>query len=351
MNQAEITTPEVLSEEQEVELSLRPQRLEEFIGQSKVKESLGIAITAAKQRGDPLDHTLFHGPPGLGKTTLAMLMARELGVQIRTTSGPVLEKPADLVGLLTNLEEGDLLFIDEIHRLRPIIEEFLYPAMEDYRIDIRLSEGPKAQTITMPVERFTLIGATTRFGLLTPPMRARFGIIQRLNYYGADELMDIVVRSAEILDVGSTAEGAEEIAKRSRGTPRVANRLLRRVRDFAQVKADGVITGAVADDALRMLDVDEYGLDEMDARILKTLMENFEGGPAGLNTLAVAVGEDPGTIEEVYEPFLIQNGFLMRTPRGRVATKRAFQRFGYALPEDFETRGQINLFQGDDDSA
>jgi holliday junction DNA helicase RuvB len=327
-----------------VELSLRPQRLAEFIGQPKVKESLRIAIDAAKGRGEPLDHTLFHGPPGLGKTTLAMLMARELAVQIKTTSGPVLEKPADLVGLITNLEEGDLLFIDEIHRLRPIIEEFLYPAMEDYRIDIRLSEGPKAQTISMPVERFTLVGATTRFGLLTPPMRARFGIVQRLNYYGPDELMDIVVRSAEILDVGATAEGAEEIAKRSRGTPRVANRLLRRVRDFAQVRADGVITGAVADDALRMLDVDEYGLDEMDARILKTLIENFEGGPAGLNTLAVAVGEDAGTIEEVYEPFLIQNGFLMRTPRGRMATRRAFQRFGYALPADLDTRGQINLF-------
>ncbi len=344
MTQPEITTPEALTEELEAELSLRPQRLAELIGQTQVKESLRIAIDAAKGRGEPLDHTLFHGPPGLGKTTLAMLMSRELGVQIRTTSGPVLEKPADLVGLLTNLEEGDILFIDEIHRLRPIIEEFLYPAMEDYRIDIRLSEGPKAQTITMPVERFTLVGATTRFGLLTPPMRARFGIIQRLNYYDAAELMDIVVRSAEILEGGATAEGSEEIAKRSRGTPRVANRLLRRVRDFAQVRADGVITGQVADDALRMLDVDEYGLDEMDARIIKTLIENFEGGPAGLNTLAVAVGEDPGTIEEVYEPFLIQNGFLMRTPRGRMATKRAFKRFGYAVPQDLGDRGQIRLF-------
>jgi holliday junction DNA helicase RuvB len=347
MIQPEITTPEALSGEQEAELSLRPLRLAEFIGQPKVKESLRIAIDAAKGRREPLDHTLFHGPPGLGKTTLAMLMARELGVQIKTTAGPVLEKPGDLVGLLTNLEEGDILFIDEIHRLRPIIEEFLYPAMEDYRIDIRLSEGPKAQTITMPIERFTLVGATTRFGLLTPPMRARFGIVQRLNYYSAEELMDIVVRSAEILGVEATGDGAQEISKRSRGTPRVANRLLRRVRDFAQVRADGIITGGVADDALRMLDVDEYGLDEMDARILKTLIENFEGGPAGLNTLAVAVGEDAGTIEEVYEPFLIQNGFLMRTPRGRVATKRAYLRFGYAVPADFESQRQINLFGGD----
>jgi holliday junction DNA helicase RuvB len=347
MTQPEITTPEALSGEQDVELSLRPLRLAEFIGQPKVKESLRIAIDAARGRGEPLDHTLFHGPPGLGKTTLAMLMARELDVDIKTTSGPVLEKAADLVGLLTNLQEGDILFIDEIHRLRPIIEEFLYPAMEDYRIDIRLSDGPKAQTISMPIERFTLVGATTRFGLLTPPMRARFGIVQRLNYYGPEELMDIVVRSAEILDVGTTAEGAREMAKRSRGTPRVANRLLRRVRDFAQVRADGVITGQVADDALRMLDVDEYGLDEMDARILKTLIENFDGGPAGLNTLAVAVGEDAGTIEEVYEPFLIQNGFLMRTPRGRVATRRAYQRFGYTLPADFDAQRQINLFGGD----
>jgi holliday junction DNA helicase RuvB len=346
MTQPEITTPAALDGEQDVELSLRPQRLAEFIGQAKVKESLRIAIDAAKQRREPLDHTLFHGPPGLGKTTLAMLMARELGVQVKTTSGPVLEKPGDLVGLLTNLEEGDLLFIDEIHRLRPIIEEFLYPAMEDFRVDIRLSEGPRAQTITMPVEHFTLVGATTRFGLLTPPMRARFGIVQRLNYYDASELMDVVVRSAEILQVDATAEGAGEIARRSRGTPRVANRLLRRVRDFAQVRADGVISGEVADAALRMLDVDEYGLDEMDARIVRTLIENFDGGPAGLNTLAVAVGEDPGTIEEVYEPFLIQNGFLMRTPRGRVATRRAFQRFGYTVPADVETRGQINLFDG-----
>lgn len=345
---SEITTPEVLTDESAVELSLRPQRLAEFIGQNKVKESLRIAIDAALARREPLDHTLFHGPPGLGKTTLAMLMARELGVNIKTTSGPVLEKPGDLVGILTNLREGDILFIDEIHRLRPIIEEFLYPAMEDFKIDIRLSDGPKAQTITVPIERFTLIGATTRFGLLTPPMRARFGIIQRLNYYDTEELAFIIERSAEILQVQCDPEGAREIARRSRGTPRVANRLLRRVRDYAQVRADGVITREVAQEALQMLDVDEYGLDEMDGRVIKTLIEHFDGGPVGLNTLAVAVGEDAGTLEEVYEPFLIQNGFLMRTPRGRVATNRAFERFGYALPAERrkELEAQQNLFEG-----
>ena len=344
---SEITTPEVLSEESAVELSLRPQRLAEFIGQPKVKDSLRIAVDAALARREPLDHTLFHGPPGLGKTTLAMLIARELGVNIKTTSGPVLEKPGDLVGILTNLRECDILFIDEIHRLRPIIEEFLYPAMEDYRIDIRLSEGPKAQTVTVPVERFTLVGATTRFGLLTPPMRARFGIIQRLNFYAPDELGVIVTRSSEILRVECTDDGSAQIAKRSRGTPRVANRLLRRVRDYAQVRADGVITEDVAVEALHMLDVDEYGLDEMDARILKTVIEHFDGGPVGLNTLAVAVGEDAGTLEEVYEPFLIQNGFLMRTPRGRVATNNAYRRFGYALPVSRAglAAPQVNLFE------
>ena len=346
---AEITTPEVLSDESVVELSLRPQRLAEFIGQPKVKDSMRISIDAALGRREPLDHTLFHGPPGLGKTTLAILLARELGVNIKTTSGPVLEKPGDLVGILTNLREQDILFIDEIHRLRPVIEEFLYPAMEDYKIDIRLSEGPRAQTVTMPIEKFTLIGATTRFGLLTPPMRARFGIIQRLNYYSTEDLAIIVQRSSDILGVQCTAEGAHEIARRSRGTPRVANRLLRRVRDYAQVKADGIINKPVADEALRMLDVDEYGLDEMDARVIKTLIEHFDGGPVGLNTLAVAVGEDAGTLEEVYEPFLIQNGFLMRTPRGRQATNRAFTRFGYALPASrtgVPEQQQVNLFDG-----
>jgi Holliday junction DNA helicase RuvB len=332
MTRAEITTPEVLSEESVVELSLRPQRLAEFIGQQKVKDSLRIYIDAALARREPLDHALFYGPPGLGKTTLAELIAREMGVNIRTTSGPALEKPGDLVGTLTNLREADILFIDEIHRLRPIIEEFLYPAMEDYKIEIRLSEGPKAQTITMSIERFTLIGATTRFGMLTPPMRARFGIIERLNYYPSDDLEHIVRRSAEVLRVDIDAQGATEIARRSRGTPRVANRLLRRVRDFAQVKADGRITRDVASEALGMLDVDEFGLDDMDARVLKTIIEKFDGGPVGISTIGAAIGEDTSTIEEVYEPYLVQNGFLQRTPRGRVATPQAYRHFGYTPP-------------------
>ena len=329
---SEITTPETFGDDEGAELSLRPQRLAEFVGQPKVKESLKIAIDAALQRREPIDHILLHGPPGLGKTTLAMLMAREMGVNIKVTSGPVLEKPGDLVRELTSLRSGDILFIDEIHRLRPIIEEFLYPAMEDYRIDVRLSDGPNAQMISMPVEPFTLIGATTRFGLLTPPMRARFGIVQRLDYYPVEQLAFIVGRSAEIIGVKAVPEGAIEIARRSRGTPRVANRLLRRVRDYAQVRANGIIDTEVADAALKMLDVDEYGLDEMDARVLRSLIEQFDGGPVGLNTLAVAIGEDAGTIEEVYEPFLIQNGFLMRTPRGRVATALAYRRCGFAPP-------------------
>ena len=329
MSRAEITTPEALTDESVVELSLRPQRLAEFIGQQKVKESLRIYIDAALARREPLDHTLFFGPPGLGKTTLAELIARELGVNIRTSSGPALEKPGDLVATLTNLRQGDILFIDEIHRLRPIIEEFLYPAMEDYKIDIRLSEGPKAQTITMPIEPFTLIGATTRLGMLTPPMRARFGIEQRLNFYPAEDLELIVRRTAEVLKVTIDFEGATEIARRSRGTPRVANRLLRRVRDFAQVKAGGVISKPVAEQALALLDVDTFGLDDMDARIIKTIIEKFDGGPVGLNTIGAAIGEDANTIEEVYEPFLVQHGFLQRTPRGRVATAQAYRHFGF----------------------
>ena len=342
MTRAEITTPEVLDDETVVELSLRPQRLAEFIGQPKVKESLRIYIDAALSRREPLDHTLFFGPAGLGKTTLAELIAREMGVNIRTTSGPALEKPGDLVGTLTNLREGDILFIDEIHRLRPVIEEFLYPAMEDYRIDIRLSEGPKAQTITMPIEKFTLVGATTRLGMLTPPMRARFGIEQRLNFYPASDLETIVRRTADVIKVEIDDGGTEEIACRSRGTPRVANRLLRRIRDYAQVKSGGGITRDIAKDALQLLDVDQFGLDDMDSRILKTIIEKFDGGPVGVTTIAAAVGEDAGTIEEVYEPFLVQNGFLQRTPRGRMATAQAYRHFGFTMPGG--SQSQPSLF-------
>jgi Holliday junction DNA helicase RuvB len=337
MSRLHVTTPDALAEESPAETTLRPSRLEDFVGQAQVRASLQIAIDAARGRGDTLDHTLFFGPPGLGKTTLAMLMAREMGVQLRTTSGPVLEKPGDLVGMLTGLGPGDILFIDEIHRLRPVLEEFLYPAMEDFRVDVRIADGPNAQTIPMALERFTLIGATTRFGLLTPPMRARFGLVERLNFYPESDLAIIVTRSAELLDVPIEKDGAEEIARRSRGTPRVANRLLRRIRDYAQVKADGRITPSVARDALERLNVDEFGLDDMDARIVRTIIEKFNGGPVGVGTVAVAVGEDSGTIEEVYEPYLIQQGLLERTPRGRCATSLAYQRFGYHRPESQTT--------------
>ncbi len=332
MNRVQVTTPEELPDEQSVDAALRPSRLDEFVGQPLVKGSLQIAIDAARARGDTLDHTLFFGPPGLGKTTLAMLMAKEMGVQLRTTSGPVLEKPGDLVALLSSLARGDILFIDEIHRLRPVLEEFLYPAMEDFRVDVRIGEGPGVQTIPMSLEKFTLIGATTRFGLLTPPMRARFGIVERLSFYDPEDLTRIVTRSAAILGVPTEPEGALEIARRSRGTPRVANRLLRRVRDFAEVKAEGRITAQVAADALGRLAVDEFGLDDMDARILSTIIEKFGGGPVGLGTVAVAVGEDAGTLQDVYEPYLIQQGFLERTPRGRCATALAYRRFGLTPP-------------------
>ena len=340
---AQVTTPDPLPDDSSAEASLRPSRLDEFVGQAKVKENLQIAIDAARGRGEPLDHTLFFGPPGLGKTTLALLMARELGASIRITSGPVLERPGDLVGMLTGLKSGDILFIDEVHRLRPALEEFLYPAMEEFRVDVRIAEGPHAQTIPMQLERFTLIGATTRFGLLTPPMRARFGLVERLHYYPPDDLAQIVKRSAGILGVAADPAGITEIARRSRGTPRVANRLLKRVRDYAQVRAGGTITAAVAMEALKRLDVDEFGLDDMDARILKAIIEQFDGGPVGLTTIAAAVGEDPGTLEEVYEPFLMQQGFLARTPRGRCATVSAYRHFGFPPPA--KSPDQASMFE------
>jgi Holliday junction DNA helicase RuvB len=342
MTKLHVTTPEPLPEETGADAALRPSRLNEFVGQAQVKSSLQIAIDAARGRGDTLDHTLFFGPPGLGKTTLAMLMAKEMGVQLRITSGPVLEKPGDLVGLLTALGPGDMLFIDEIHRMKPALEEFLYPAMEDYRVDVRIADGPNAQTIPMALEPFTLIGATTRFGLLTPPMRARFGLVERLGFYPAEELQQIVTRSAAILAVPIEPAGAAEIARRSRGTPRVANRLLRRVRDYAQVRADGRITDAGAAAALARLNVDEFGLDDMDSRILTTIIEKFGGGPVGLGTVAVAVGEDAGTLQDVYEPYLIQQGFLERTPRGRCATALAYRRFGLTPP----VPAQATIFDG-----
>src|SRR3989442_8037615 len=314
VTRAEITTPEALPDERLSDAALRPSRLDEFVGKAKVKESLQIAIDAARQRKEPLDHALFFGPPGLGKTTLAMLMAREMGVDIRVTSGPVLERPGDLVGMLTALKPGDILFIDEVHRLRPALEEFLYPAMEEFRVDVRIADGPHAQTLPMRLERFTLIGATTRFGLLTPPMRARFGLVERLSYYPPDDLAQIITRSAGILGVQADVAGVAEIARRSRGTPRVANRLLKRVRDYAQVRAGGKITAAVALEALKRLDADEFGLEDMDPRILRTIIEPFEGGPVGIQTIAAAVREEPGQLQQAYDPFPMSQGFLARPP-------------------------------------
>jgi len=316
------------NEELDVEKKLRPLSFDDFTGQDQAIENLKIFVEAANQREEALDHTLFHGPPGLGKTTLAHILANELNVGIKITSGPVLDKPGDLAGLLTNLEERDVLFIDEIHRLSPIVEEYLYSAMEDYKIDIMIESGPNARTVQINLEPFTLIGATTRSGLLTSPMRARFGISSRLNYYKKELLTTIIQRSAQILKVPISMEAAIEIAGRSRGTPRIANALLRRVRDFAQIKGDGNITIEIAQYALQALKVDAHGLDEMDTKILTTLIDKFKGGPVGISTLATAVGENAETIEEVYEPFLIQEGFIMRTPRGREVTEAAYKHLG-----------------------
>ena len=319
-----------------IEENLRPSTLQEFVGQKKVIDNLSIFIKAAKKRGEALDHVILSGPPGLGKTTLAYIVSREMGVQIKPTTGPVLEKPGDLAGLLTNLEKGDVLFIDEIHRLNPVIEEYLYSAMEDYKLDIVIDSGPNARSVQIDLNHFTLVGATTRKGLLTAPLRARFGIDMRLDYYDTELLQRIALRTAAILKFGITERGAFEIARRSRGTPRIVNKLLRRTRDFAQVDGLDTIDDKIADKALNALDVDQNGLDDMDIRILKAIIENYKGGPVGLGTLAVAVGEDKGTIEEVYEPFLIKEGFLQRTPKGRVATAKSYKYLNITIGNDGE---------------
>ena len=324
-------------QEEAIERALRPKVLDEYVGQEKARGQLEIFISAARGRGEPLDHVLLFGPPGLGKTTLAHIIAREMGVNLRQTSGPVLERAGDLAALLTNLEPNDVLFIDEIHRLSPVVEEILYPAMEDYRLDIMIGEGPAARSVRLDLPPFTLIGATTRAGMLTNPLRDRFGIVSRLEFYTTEELSRIVHRSAGLLEVAITETGAQEVAKRSRGTPRISNRLLRRVRDYAQVKADGIVSSEVADAALKMLDVDSLGFDVMDRKLLQAVLEKFGGGPVGLDNLAAAIGEERDTIEDVLEPYLIQQGYLMRTPRGRVATSLAYQHFGLAVPKPVAT--------------
>lgn len=319
-------------QEEALERALRPKLLDEYVGQAKVREQLEIFIGAAKKRGEALDHVLLFGPPGLGKTTLSHIIAHELGVNLRQTSGPVLEKPKDLAALLTGLEPNDVLFIDEIHRLSPVVEEILYPALEDYQIDIMIGEGPAARSIKLDLQPFTLVGATTRAGMLTNPLRDRFGIVSRLEFYTPDELSRIVTRSAGLLNVAADADGAFEIARRSRGTPRIANRLLRRVRDYADVKGNGTITLELAQRALAMLDVDPQGFDIMDRKLLEAVVHRFDGGPVGLDNIAASIGEEPGTIEDVIEPYLIQQGFLQRTPRGRVATMAAYRHLGLAAP-------------------